>query len=152
METIYNWRENTGITTRVFPEMHDAEQNPTRREWKLQKKEVRKKIVSIMLTESEYEQVREQSRQTHISVSSLCRQLILDRIPEIVYREPAEMAMLEKISGKMDEILKVDSEMLRQLRLMGEWTEESRRNIESQEKELCLLRKELEGKDPHGDH
>ena len=118
----------------------------------MQKKDVRNKKVSVLLLESEHEQIWEQSRQTHISVSSLCRMLILDRIPQIVYREPAEMAMLEKISEKMDEILNTDMEMLRQLRLMGEWTEESRETIESQEKELCMLRQALEGKDPHGDH
>lgn len=118
----------------------------------MQKIEVRNKRVSVVLTELEYEQIREQSRKTHISVSSLCRMLILDRIPRIEYREPAEMAMLEKISEKMDQILKADMEILRQVRLMGEWTEESRKTIESQVKELCMLRQAMEGKDPHGNH
>ena len=52
----------------------------------------------------------------------------------------------------MSKILDSDMEMLRQLRLMGDWTEESRKTIEEQIKEIGLLRHALEGEEPHGHH
>ena len=117
----------------------------------MDKTEYRNKRIMVNFTESEHEKLVEESEKTHIPKAVLCRKLITEGMVRIEYREPAEMSMLEKIFDKMSRILETDMEMLRQLRLMGEWTEESRMTIESQIKELSLLRHCLEEEGSHGD-
>ena len=118
----------------------------------MEKTEYRNKRMMVYFTESEYKQLLAEAEKSHIPKAVLCRKLIVDGFVRIEYREPAEMSMLEKIFDNMSKILDSDMEMLRQLRLMGDWTEESRKTIEEQIKEIGLLRHALEGEEPHGHH
>ena len=118
----------------------------------MEQKEKRDKAVTMCFTESEHKNLLEEAERAHIPKSVLCLKLITERIVRIEYRKPTEMAMLEKIYDQMSQIQESDMEMLRQLRLMGEWTEQSRKTIEEQIKELGLLRKSLEGKETYGDY
>lgn len=116
------------------------------------KTEKRTKRVMMMLTESEHEQLVKEAERAHIPKSVLCRKLISAGNVRVAYRKPAEMAMLEKIYDTMSQIMESDMEMLRQLRLMGEWTEQAQKTIEDQIKEINLLRKSMEGEGTYGDY
>ena len=105
----------------------------------MEKTEYRNKRMMVNFTESEYEQLLAEAEKSHIPKAVLCRKLIVDGFVRIEYREPAEMSMLEKIFDNMSKILDSDMEMLRQLRLMGDWTEESRKTIEEQIKEMLNI-------------
>ena len=117
----------------------------------MEQAEKRDKKITLNFTMEEYDLLKAEADDANIKFAVFCRKLIVDRKIRVEYREPAEMEMLEKIFDEMTRILDTDMEMLRQLRLMGDWTEDSQKTIEDQMKQLLLIRRDLEGEELHGD-
>lgn len=84
----------------------------------------RNRCLSIWCNEEEYQRIKDQAEELHLSMSALCRKLIFEKIPKILYRNPEDVEMLNQVCYEFHSVWEEILEVRRQLRLTGQLTEE----------------------------